>query len=319
VRSWLRGFIDALAWLSAAVAVLVLVLREISWGWQPTIVVTAFAPYFGLGAVLALALFLLHRRWIGVALSVAATVVLVVVELPLYLPTFDDGASHGAALTVLQANLRLGSADAAHLVRQVVVDHVAVLTVEELSPEEVARLDTAGIGAALPYRFVNPHEGGDGIGLFSRFPLTDEVYDGHDFGLGVESAQAAGPTGPMTVYAVHLTPPWPYPSHHWVSEIGRLRTMLRQAPASEPLIVGGDFNASYDNPQFRALLGSGIDDADRASGAGLLLTYPADRFYPPLLGIDHVLTRGLTATDVDTVTLTGSDHRGLRVRLSTGS
>jgi endonuclease/exonuclease/phosphatase (EEP) superfamily protein YafD len=319
VRRWLRGLTDALAWLSVGIAVAVLLLRQISWGWQPVIVVTAFAPYLAVGAVLALALFLLRRRWIGVALSVAATVLLVLVELPLYLPTFDDGATHGAALTLLQANLRLGSADATDLVRQVVTDHVDLLTVEELSPEEVARLDAAGIAAALPYRFVNPHEGGDGIGLFSRFPLSEQAYDGHDFSLGVESAQAAGPTGPITVYAVHLTPPWPYPSHHWVSEIGRLRTMLRQSPASEPLLVGGDFNATYDNPQLRALLGDGIDDADRGSGAGLLPTYPADRFFPPLLGIDHVLTRGLTATDVHTVTLTGSDHRGLHVRLSTGT
>jgi endonuclease/exonuclease/phosphatase (EEP) superfamily protein YafD len=270
--------------------------------------------YFGLGAVVALVLFLLNRHWIGVALSVAATVLLIAVELPLYLPSFDD-AGKGVALTVLQANLRLGTADAAKLIARIRAEHVDVLSVEELSPGEVSRLDAAGIRAVLPYRFVNPHEGGDGIGLFSRFPLTDESYDNQHFGLGIESAQAAGPTGPITLYAVHLTPPWPYPSHDWVSEIARLRTMLRQAPASEPLLVGGDFNASYDNAQFRALLGRGIDDAGRASGAGIVATYPADRFFPPLLGIDHVLTRGLATTDADTVALPGSDHRALLARL----
>ncbi len=56
-------------------------------------------------------------------------------------------------MNVLQANLRLGSADAPHLVEELRDHHIDVLTTEELSPEEVARLDGAGIAAVLPYRY----------------------------------------------------------------------------------------------------------------------------------------------------------------------
>ena len=78
---------------------------------------------------------------------------MVAVELPLFVPTFSTEAGEGYQVNVLQANLRLGSADAPHLVAELRDHHIDVLTTEELSPEEVDRLDAAGIAAVLPYRY----------------------------------------------------------------------------------------------------------------------------------------------------------------------
>ncbi len=52
--------------------------------------------------------------------------------------------------------------------------------------------------------------------------------------------------------------------------------MIEAAPRSQPLIVGGDFNATYDNAQFRDLLTQGVRDAGADLGAGILrpLTRP---------------------------------------------
>jgi endonuclease/exonuclease/phosphatase (EEP) superfamily protein YafD len=69
--------------------------------------------------------------------------------------------------------------------------------------------------------------------------------------------------------------------------------------------------------QFRRILAGGFADAADQAGAGYTRSYPADRWYPPLIAIDHVLTRnGPVATAVDTVTVEGSDHRSLVARVA---
>jgi endonuclease/exonuclease/phosphatase (EEP) superfamily protein YafD len=55
----------------------------------------------------------------------------------------------------------------------------------------------------------------------------------------------------------------------------------------------------------------GYHDAAAQAGAGLTRTDPADIFLPPLFAVDHILTRGATATPVRTSPLPGSDHRAL--------
>jgi endonuclease/exonuclease/phosphatase (EEP) superfamily protein YafD len=49
----------------------------------------------------------------------------------------------------------------------------------------------------------------------------------------------------------------------------------------------------------------------RQTGAGFAPTFPANEWFPPLITIDHVLTRNAAATAIKTVTLPGSDHRSL--------
>lgn len=115
----------------------------------------------------------------------------------------------------------------------------------------------------------------------------------------------------MTFVAVHLLPPYPYPSGEWLAEIDRLRGVLAGLPTGDRVVVAGDFNATDDHVQFRRLLSGGYVDAADQSGAGYLATYPADRWFGPVVAIDHVLTRGGTATSLDSLGIAGSDHRGL--------
>jgi endonuclease/exonuclease/phosphatase (EEP) superfamily protein YafD len=79
------------------------------------------------------------------------------------------------------------------------------------------------------------------------------------------------------------------------------------------VLVGGDFNATTDDAQFRGILATGYADAAQQAGAGFTPTWPADRWFPPLIAIDHVLTRGAVARSVDSVRIPGSDHRALVV------
>jgi endonuclease/exonuclease/phosphatase (EEP) superfamily protein YafD len=116
-----------------------------------------------------------------------------------------------------------------------------------------------------------------------------------------------------------LVPPYPYESFVWRTEIARLHTLLDRLSSDGPVAVAGDFNATTDHAQFRALLDPGYRDAADEAGAGYLPTYPNDRWYGPVIGIDHVLIRGgLSATSAATLDLPGSDHRALLVGLFVG-
>ncbi|GAB2458138.1 endonuclease/exonuclease/phosphatase family protein [Jatrophihabitans fulvus] len=223
-------------------------------------------------------------------------------------------APDGRTVTVLQANLKVGSADPQALVRTVREHRVDVLATEELTTAAARRLTAAGLARTLPYRYLRPlPDGGSGTGIWSRWPLSDER-DLDGFYLGTVRATAATPDGPLSVVAVHLTPPWPFPVRRWLDEVPRLRALLREQP-SGPVIAPGDYNATTGHAQFRSLLADGYRDAIDDAGAGYLPSYPNDRWYGPVIGIDHVLVRGATGTSARTLELPASDHRALLVQV----
>jgi endonuclease/exonuclease/phosphatase (EEP) superfamily protein YafD len=76
-------------------------------------------------------------------------------------------------------------------------------------------------------------------------------------------------------------------------------------------MVGGDLNATAAMREFQRLLRDGYHDAAEQAGAGLTRTHPADIVVPPVFAVDHILTRGCTATSVHAVSVPGSDHRAL--------
>jgi endonuclease/exonuclease/phosphatase (EEP) superfamily protein YafD len=296
------------------VAVVALAAHQLATPWQPAIVLAAVSHQLMWTAPVAVLLALAARRRATLAVALLSAMLVLAVEVPPRLGSTP--AAEGAPMTVLQANLRVGSAEPAALVSQVRRQQVVVLATDELTIAEQQRLVGAGLARLLPYRFTAPlAEGGGGLGIWSRYPLADgQNLPGYE--LGVLSARVAVPGGAVTFVAVHLLPPYPYPSHIWRTEIRRLKGFLDRQPTGPAVLVAGDFNATTDHAQFRALLTHGYTDAAEQVGAGYLPTYPDDRWYGPVLGIDHVLVRGrATATSVRTLGLPGSDHRGLLVGL----
>lgn len=309
-RTWVRA-LTVVAIVCLAIAIAGLVSHFASTPWQPVIAATSGARMAMWLALPAIALALTARQWLLAAVAVAAVMVGSLIQIAYYVG--GTPAAGAAQLTVLQANLRLGSADPDAVVRLVQVQHVDLLATEELTVSEEQRLLAAGIGGLLPHRFTSPGAGGSGEGIWSRFPLTDER-SVPGFELGVLHARVAAPSGSLIFAVVHLLPPYPYPSKEWLSETSRLRSVLDSLP--EPAVVAGDFNATVDHVQFRRLLTHGYADGARQAGAGYLPTYPADRWFGPVIGIDHVLTRAAGVTSVFTVDLPGSDHRGVLARVA---
>ncbi|MEV5646634.1 endonuclease/exonuclease/phosphatase family protein [Nocardia sp. NPDC052254] len=270
------------------------------------------APYLMCGALLGAVAFLSCRRWAGAALAVVISMAAVWTQLPLYIG--DDGGGDGPTVRVMQANLLFDGADPQAVVDEVRTRRIEVLTVDELTPAAVGGLERAGLDRLLPYRHISPARTATGTGIWSSHPLSDTAeYDGFVLNQLSATVTIAG-FGPLTVYAFHPVPPV-YGAGVWADELSRLRAILDRSPANRPVIAGGDFNATSDHSQFRALASGRFGDAAEQAGAGHLVTYPTDQPWPPMIGVDHILVAEAHATDVATVSIPGSDHRALVARI----
>jgi endonuclease/exonuclease/phosphatase (EEP) superfamily protein YafD len=107
-------------------------------------------------------------------------------------------------------------------------------------------------------------------------------------------------------------PPHPSPSWMWATEVEKLRDLLHERAADgDPVVVSGDFNSTFSHSRYRDLLTDGFVDAGEQAGAGLVPTYPADRWYPPVIAIDRVVLKNAVVGEYERVDLPGSDHYGI--------
>ncbi|MEU4311340.1 endonuclease/exonuclease/phosphatase family protein [Nocardia sp. NPDC024068] len=311
MRSTLLRVGGALAWGATLVGAAGVALHFSRSSARILVLAASGAPYLMCCALIGAGGCLALRRWGGAGAAAIVLATAVWTQAPLYAGTAGAADTPGGhAIIVMQANLLFDGADSRTLVDEVRARNVTVLTVNELTPAAIADLERAGLDGELPYRHLSPGRTATGTGIWSAYPLSDTVeYDG--FVLNQLSATATIPgTGPVSVYAFHPVPPV-YGIREWADELSRLRDILGRAPADRPAVAGGDFNATYDHAQYRALLSGRFADAAAQAGAGHLFTYPTDKRWPPLVGIDHILVAGGRAVAVETAGLPGADHRAL--------
>ncbi len=279
----------------------------------PAIPAMTFTPYVGLISPLPLLLALVLRRWVVAAVALLTVLAFVHALLPRALagprPTVArrrDGAGDGR-----QPVRRSGRpAGGRRLVRRQRVD---VLALEELPPEELARLDRAGLRRIMPYRRYALGAGGaSASGLFSRRPITPLRAENS---LGRQGQPrgliAVPPALPIDLQVIHPPPPInPDGRGIWNHMLGEL---TRPSGGDRLRLLAGDFNATLDHHALRRLLGDGgyVDAAD-AVGAGYDTTWPAGRDFPPEITIDHVLVDPrVRVEDVSVHTVPRSDHRAV--------
>ncbi|MHA0285279.1 endonuclease/exonuclease/phosphatase family protein [Mycobacterium sp. C3-094] len=303
--------------LGLAVAAAGMAARYLPLPNQPLLIVAAASPYLLLAAPVSALLLLVGRRWVLVILAVAVTAAAaVLVYVPRYRPATPP-VQQAVDVRVLTTNLAMGQADPRAFVA-LAGERADIVTVQEMTPQAAAGLSTAGMDTVFPYRVIVPAELASGIGIWSRYPIVDSgQIDGYSLPMIGTRVRIPSVTVDATVLSVHLAAPWPQDISHWRGDITRLPDTLAEigrTAGAGAVIVGGDFNATADMAPFRALLTGGY--ANAVAGSGLLRTYPQNRFFPPLLGIDHILTKNADATAVSTVDVAGSDHLGLVATVS---
>lgn len=114
----------------------------------------AFTPYAAATACIPVLLALTLRAWIvsGVALAAGLALALAVLPRAIDGPHVAGPRDPGRRLVVMTSNQLVGHGDARTIVRLVREHHVDVLSLQELTPEAVTRLDAAGIRRLLPGR-----------------------------------------------------------------------------------------------------------------------------------------------------------------------
>lgn len=313
---WLRLGTDVLGWTATAAGAVGLALHFGRWSAQPLVLAASGASYPMAGAVIGLIVFAVRRRLLGALVAGAVATAAVWTQAPLHVAT--SVAGDGPDLTAMHANILFdGGADPEVVVSLVRDREVDLLTVNELTAAGIDGLTRAGLDELLPHRYLAPGELASGTGIWSRFPLSDTVeHDGFVFRQLSAVADVPG-AGPVAVHAFHPVPPV-FDAQDWAAELSRLQAILDRSPADIPAVVGGDFNATYDHAQFRALLSGRFADAAEQAGAGTVRTYPTDKPGPPLVAIDHVLVGNGTAVAFDSDDLPGADHRSVVARIRLG-
>lgn len=304
--------VSALLYVVAA-----LVARTVPLTNLPTLVLAATFPYVPLSALCALIISALCRKKLLSAAGVVLLTVAVAVQVPWHdLGRTSEPGPQTTELRVLSSNIQKGEAHTAAFV-DLAVGSADIITMSELTADAAARFREAGLRKTFPYSILVPRPGAGGMGLWSRYPLTALTPSEYGNNFIAARVRVPGIRNDPLVASVHLMSPlaggantfaqW---EHRITAAKSEFADYAEQAgPAA--VIIAGDFNATPDMRQFRDLLDVGYRDAVNQTGAGFSPTYSPHPWIPPLITIDHVLTRNSSAQSIHTVDIPGSDHRAL--------
>lgn len=232
----------------------------------------------------------------------------------------------GAPITVMTLNCRFGRADADAIMDAVRTHDVDVLALQELTAGLVAALDAAGIRDMLPHRQLGedrPTDNGGFNGLWTRLaPVaaasSSAQIPAADVPVIVASPTRNGqpadaPDSAIAFASAHTKSPMRGCRAWSQGIVGLGRLALQRAT-----VVLGDLNCGIDHPSFRKLLAAGFRDASMSALRKPMVSFPSWLAWPRI-ELDHVLiSGGIDAERVETLTIHGSDHlatvAALRIR-----
>lgn len=333
-RTRVHRYLDGLLWMVTFGVIAVMVLRMMPNGldgkrYIPLIV--AFVPWMAVLSAVILLISLISRRRVLAVISVLCLVMQLVWHAGFLYPRVSLSSAARTAVTaatvsvddryarLMTLNTRNGQADAAQIVQTVREQHVEVLALQELNSSMISRLNEAGIRELLPYSVVastSSSDNGGVNGLWSAAPMSERT--GDLIPIEASSIPAASIDFDGTVIrfgSVHPFSPRPSNQGLWDRGLGSI-SQLRED--DHTFVLMGDFNATWDHASFRYLLGGRFVDAGENAGEWFHMTYPANKKLfgvIPILAaveIDHIVhDRGVVVGDLDTVTVSGSDHKAL--------
>jgi endonuclease/exonuclease/phosphatase (EEP) superfamily protein YafD len=308
----------AVGWLIVAVLGLLAVLRVVAWdSLEPLIVLDALTLVIYLPAWVVAAGALIARRWWLAAAAVAvvaAQVAFVVPELSAAAPV-PVWAEHAPVVRLFDANVDKNFQFEPGYVRAIEQDRPDLITLEEFTAPALQSMVASGVLAGFPYRCVAPTPGATGFLVASRLRMTGcrvrtVLWEGHWMQYMVE-ATLWSPGGPVDLRVVHTLAPFPAYWREWLAALAAVGRSVRASGDARMLMVG-DFNASWGNKGFVALLHDGLTDGAAARGQATDMTWPNGALVPPFVRIDHVLTGArLAVTQIAAKPGFGSDHRYL--------
>lgn len=275
----------------------------------------AFFPVFGCVAVLALLGALALRGWkFSVVFAVPAVVAIALTVITLIPHTVRPQPGDESIMT---SNMEFGAASVETIMAAVRAHGVQTLVLLEVTPDALSRLQRAGVDRLLPHRVGETRTDSRGTLILSSHPLTAQHAPVVDGGATMPVARVHTESGDYLLRAVHTYAPLPQIVNKWHADLVNLRAWRLAQPASTPVVLAGDFNASSAMPVFRRLA-DGLVDAQRATGSGWVRTWPQGKTLPPFVALDHVLVRGFGVVDSGTLTVPDTDHSAIWARIRLG-
>ncbi|WP_422757031.1 endonuclease/exonuclease/phosphatase family protein [Paenarthrobacter sp. C1] len=291
----------------------------------PVVQLLSFTPWLVIPAAVALLFAVVGRRiWV-----IITTTALLAVQL-FWLFPLDAGkpmelpaGTVTVPVKVMSLNTEYGEADAPTIVQLVRENGIQILALQEHTQGLEDRLRAEGLEAILQHRVSEPSDDASGGAVYSVFPLEpDGLLPDTPFRMAVTrvlvSDQASGARSALNLTNVHALPPVDERIEQWRSDLGKIG---RQASTPGNHLLMGDFNSSYDHPEFRAMLDSGRDgaklvDVGTAAAGRLSPTWPMEGPQLPGTVLDHVVTSPRIGSSGYLVRkVPGSDHAAVLATL----
>ncbi len=298
-------------------------VRIVAWDkWPFFAEVDAAVEVLFLPAWLVLLGGLFGRRWWlagAAALICAAQVVYVAPELLASSPV-PAAVRSEPTIRLFDANVAQWNYSMSGYITQLKSYRPDVLTMEETVPGDYTQLKAAGVLATLPYQYQITCCGSRGFIIASHYPLLHVKVSSYAGLQYLIRSSLVLPHRTINFWVVHTTAPTDPGVSDWNQELDGIYAQLTLLHP-RPLLMVGDFNASWGSRGFRAILSTGLTDAAAARGDPFAFTWSQDLpVLPPIIRIDHVLTGGpVTVTEIQTHPGPGSDHRDITATVATAS
>ena len=310
-----------LGWLIVAFLGLIVFVRIIAWDkWPFFAELDAAIEVLFLPAWLVLLGGLLGKRWwlAGAAALICAAQVVYVAPEVLASSAIPASVRSEPTIRLFDANVAQFNSSMSGYISQLKSYRPEVLTMEETVPDDYTQLKAAGVLATLPYQYQIPCCGSRGFIVASHYPLRHIAVSSYEGLAYLIRTSLVLPNRTINFWVVHTTAPTNPSVGDWNQELdGIHRELVKVHP--RPLLMVGDFNATWGNRGFRAILSTGVTDAAAARGDPFAFTWSQDLpILPPIIRIDHVLTAGpVTVTEIQTHFGPGSDHRDITATVAT--
>jgi endonuclease/exonuclease/phosphatase (EEP) superfamily protein YafD len=276
-------------------------------------VVAVTMPALGAAVLVLLAASAPTRRGRVLVPLAASTAVMVAVAIALPRLPAPGAPPTASILTLGAANVTGDNPLGGDVVDALVSADAEVIVLLEANPHAVRAVEA--LADDYPYVEVAEELGLSRVMVVSqypleRIPLPDELATGR-----LVEVEVAAPQ-PFTLMAAHLPRPWAATTSTQATPADQQRLIADLADHIEgiegPVVLAGDLNANDRGVGYRTLLGEGrLRDATRTGWAATTSL----KWWPLLLRIDHVMTRGLCSADATDISLPGSDHRGLVLQI----
>ncbi|MEO6349808.1 MAG: endonuclease/exonuclease/phosphatase family protein [Candidatus Limnocylindrales bacterium] len=269
----------AMAWLLVVLG-LVAVHIFVPQRTGPIALTEIFEPYLLLTVLIAAPLAWRFRRPTGRPVGRLAVVALIIVAALRYVPAWVSlpSAPTGDQLSAMTWNLLAGPEAGQRALEGILRSDADVIGLQELQPAAAdAIASDPTLAQRLPYRSLSPDRTVLGVGLLSRYPITDVVTSADPpFLRAVIEHPAAGS---ITVFVVHPPLPGTFQSIAGApvsirtaerdAAIALIRSMVQaEAQVGRPVLVIGDMNMTEREPIYAEFTQGAMRDAHLDAGIG---------------------------------------------------